>query len=163
MKKYTSVFLSPPKYFSGTYNIAGNQCNYLNGELHSINDVPAVIINNIINNHLGSSSNVDRFATMFKKCNIYNCYPAKGTFIWCKNGEIHRENNPAIITKDYEYYLINGKLHCEYGPAVKSIGGHFEFWLDGNKMTEKAFCELIGNTNNNYYDLLLANKLRGWP
>jgi hypothetical protein len=46
-----------------------------------------------------------------------------GTKIWMKNGVIHRCQylGPAFQSNIKMEYYTNGKLHCDYGPAVIEI------------------------------------------
>ncbi len=72
-----------------------------------------------------------------------------GTKKWFLNGELHREDGPAIeySNGDKEWYL-NGKRHREDGPAVECAGDKW-WYLNGKCMTEaehkrtisKATCE----------------------
>jgi hypothetical protein len=50
-----------------------------------------------------------------------------GTKRWLKDGELHREDGPAIEDANGDKcWLKNGKLHREVGPALE--------WADGTKM-----------------------------
>ena len=51
-----------------------------------------------------------------------------GNKYWYLNGELHREDGPAIelINKDKIWYL-NGEIHREDGPAVM-MNGIKEWW-----------------------------------
>jgi len=51
------------------------------------------------------------------------------------DGEIYRENGPAIIYNDgseRKEWVIYNRRHKEDGPAVIWSGGGKEYWLDGN-------------------------------
>ena len=49
-----------------------------------------------------------------------------GTKQWFLNGELHREDGPAVEWPDgSKWWFLNGKLHREGGPAVE--------WADGSK------------------------------
>jgi hypothetical protein len=58
------------------------------------------------------------------KLNSFSDNPAaiykRGTRIWYKNGEIHRDAGPAVVYSDgkQEWYK-NGKLHRDDGPAIQ--------------------------------------------
>jgi hypothetical protein len=46
-------------------------------------------------------------------------YRFNGTQHWYQNGQLHRENNPAIICSNgIQFWYQNGKRHREDGPAV---------------------------------------------
>jgi hypothetical protein len=51
-----------------------------------------------------------------------------GNKYWLLNGQLHREDGPAVeyINGDKEYY-IHDKLHREDGPALEDINGN-KFW-----------------------------------
>ena len=51
---------------------------------------------------------------------------------WYKNGELHGENRPAIITSDGEAWYKNGKLHRDNGPAVIEFGENL--WYKDGKL-----------------------------
>jgi hypothetical protein len=55
-----------------------------------------------------------------------------GTKLWWLNGELHREDGPAIERMDgsKEWYL-NGSLHRIGGPAIKASNGGKEWWVNG--------------------------------
>jgi len=65
-----------------------------------------------------------------------------GTKMWYKDGELHREDGPAIIWKngDEEWYL-NSKKHRDDGPAVyyPSFNGLRGWYIDGRKLSEDQF------------------------
>jgi hypothetical protein len=55
---------------------------------------------------------------------------------WYLNGQLHRENGPAI---EYSYgvkeWHINGQLHREDGPAIE--GNNNKYWyINGKQYTE---------------------------
>ena len=53
--------------------------------------------------------------------------------MWKLNGELHRDDGPAIecVNGDKAYY-INGKHHRIDGPSVVHLNGGREYWVDGN-------------------------------
>ena len=56
-----------------------------------------------------------------------------GTKIWKLNGELHREDGPAVELMDgTKHWYINGKLHREDGPAVEDSSG-VKFWYMNDK------------------------------
>jgi hypothetical protein len=48
---------------------------------------------------------------------------------WSKDGELHREDGPAVIRITSETWYQNGKLHREDGPAVVRKNIWEEWWL----------------------------------
>jgi hypothetical protein len=51
---------------------------------------------------------------------------------WYKNGEIHRENAPAIeCANGTKSWFLNGKRHRTDGPAVEYANGSKEWYLNG--------------------------------
>jgi hypothetical protein len=63
-----------------------------------------------------------------------------GTKRWYLNGELHREDGPALEYADgNKYWFLNDKLHREDGPAVERADGTKKWYLNGEEMTEKEF------------------------
>ena len=49
-----------------------------------------------------------------------------------KDGLVHREGGPAVITENGDlYYYINGLLHRTDGPAFDCVNGHKEWFVNG--------------------------------
>lgn len=64
-----------------------------------------------------------------------------GVQYWFKDGKIHREDGPAIVSANVQHWCKDGKMHREDGPAsVFSNGRHF-FYINGEEMTEQEFLE----------------------
>ena len=59
---------------------------------------------------------------------------------WWLNSKLHRENGPAIEWPDGTklWYKYN-KLHREDGPAVEYSDGDKEWWLNGQKLTKEEW------------------------
>ena len=58
-------------------------------------------------------------------------YP-NGDKYWYLNGNLHREDGPAIECSDgYREWHLNGELHREDGPAIEYAGGDKEWYLNG--------------------------------
>ena len=56
-----------------------------------------------------------------------------GTREWYLEGQLHREDGPAIEWASGERsWLLNGELHRENGPAVERSNGDVQWWLYGN-------------------------------
>ena len=70
-----------------------------------------------------------------------------GTKYWYLNGELHREDGPAIEWEHgvKEWYL-NGVLHREDGPAVEYADGSKHWYLNGDKLSEQEFLFRTTNT-----------------
>ncbi len=61
-----------------------------------------------------------------------------GTKWWWLNGELHREDGPAVERSNgYKSWYLNGELHREDGPAVELANGYKEWWLNGEEVTEE--------------------------
>lgn len=69
-------------------------------------------------------------------------YVSNGIKIWgdgqkdyYKNGLLHCENGPAVITaRGTVYWMQNGLKHREDGPAVIHSYGDKEWWLNGYRV-----------------------------
>jgi hypothetical protein len=58
-----------------------------------------------------------------------------GTKYWLLHGKYHREDGPAVETKDgYRAWYLNDKLHREDGPAIEYPDGHKHWSLHGEKV-----------------------------
>ena len=77
---------------------------------------------------------------------------ANGDKYWYLNGELHREDGPAIEhTNGHKYWYLNGELHREDGPAVEEVDGDKYWYLNGKeyfKPDYKAEIERRRNTCN---------------
>tara|TARA_B100001059_G_scaffold64396_1_gene60444 strand:+ start:176 stop:562 length:387 start_codon:yes stop_codon:yes gene_type:complete len=61
---------------------------------------------------------------------------------WYQNDQLHREDGPACeFSNGYKEWFLNGKRHREDGPAVEWINGSKEWWLNGDYLTEEEFNE----------------------
>ena len=57
-----------------------------------------------------------------------------GTKQWFLNGELHREDGPAVEWPDgSKWWFLNGKLHREGGPAVEWADG-IKYWYLHDKL-----------------------------
>ena len=62
---------------------------------------------------------------------------ANGDKRWYLNGKLHREDGPAFEDADgTKYWCLNGKLHREDGPAIEWADGTKRWYLNGEEMTE---------------------------
>jgi len=63
-----------------------------------------------------------------------------GTREWYLNGNLHREDGPAVEYADGDrWWYLNGNLHREDGPAVEYADGDRYWYLNGVEYTEKEF------------------------
>jgi hypothetical protein len=59
-------------------------------------------------------------------------YLGKGHAEYRLRGELHRENGPALITKEGdEHWFEHGRRHRIGGPAVVTRNGAEQWWLHG--------------------------------
>ena len=66
-----------------------------------------------------------------------------GNKSWWLNGQLHREDGPAIEWDGGgSWWYLNGKRHREGGPAVEYADGSKYWYLNGEKVTEE---EVMGN------------------
>ena len=62
------------------------------------------------------------------ECKTYT----NGSKYWLLNGKIHREDGPAVErASGYKAWYNNGKAHREDGPAIEYVDGPKEWWLNG--------------------------------
>jgi len=63
-----------------------------------------------------------------------------GDRFWYLNGQLHREDGPAIEwTNGDRWWYLNGELHREDGPAVEWASGTRKWYLNGTQLTEAEF------------------------
>lgn len=56
---------------------------------------------------------------MYKKVNKNGLWiDSAGIHRYYKNGKLHNENGPAVISNNNCWHYIEGKLHNEKGPAI---------------------------------------------
>ena len=76
-----------------------------------------------------------------------------GTNIYITNGQLHREDGPALETSDgTSYYFIYGELHRENGPAICSADPENCHWyIHGVRVPSKDRSKsLIGELRQKY-------------
>ena len=62
------------------------------------------------------------------------------TTSWYLNGQLHREDGPAIEWTDgSKFWFINGQRHREDGPAVVRPNRPNSWYLNGEQLTESEF------------------------
>jgi hypothetical protein len=58
---------------------------------------------------------------------------------WVRNGELHREDGPAIeFTNGAKWWFRNGNLHREDGPAIENEDGSKRWYYDGKPVAPPA-------------------------
>ena len=59
---------------------------------------------------------------------------------WFINGQLHREDGPAIEYADgTKHWFLDGQLHREDGPAFEHADGYKRWYLNGLCITEEDF------------------------
>lgn len=82
-------------------------------------------------------------------------YP-NGDKYWYLNGELHREDGPAIEYADgTKFWYLHGGLHREDGPALESAYGTKSWYLNGKRHREDGpACEYTsGDSGDKYWYL----------
>jgi hypothetical protein len=65
---------------------------------------------------------------------------ADGTRCWYLNGKRHRIDGPAFEHADgSRYWYLDGERHREDGPAIEYSDGTREWYLNGEQYTEEEF------------------------
>jgi len=65
---------------------------------------------------------------------------ADGSKYWYLNGELHREDGPAIENADgYKEWWVNGLRHREDGPAIEYADGTKFWYLNDKEYTEEEY------------------------
>ena len=63
-----------------------------------------------------------------------------GNFTYWKDGEVHREDGPAVEFKSGgKQWWINGLLHNENGPAIIHQNGYKRWYINDIQLTEQEF------------------------
>lgn len=89
-------------------------------------------------------------------------YGKPGHCLWRINGNLHREDGPALEIQDLmRGWFRHGQAHREDGPAVEYANGGCEWWLDGEQITEAEWRERTGKprlTRRSRSDIVLVTK-----
>jgi len=64
---------------------------------------------------------------------------------WWKDGKRHRDDGPAYRHKDNKVWFFEGVLHRLDGPAVHEGGGPKQYWIMGERMSEKEYKRRIAS------------------
>ena len=83
-----------------------------NGQLHSVDDHPALI--------LGDGTNIQwyKYGLRHRDESFGPAWIKNEIETWYNNGQIHRKNGPAMISPLTEKWYCRGELHRDDGPAV---------------------------------------------
>ncbi len=60
---------------------------------------------------------------------------------WRLDGELHRDDGPAIEHPLYTWWWLNGRPHRAEGPAMEWNNGSKHWFLDGQEMSEEQWNE----------------------
>jgi len=72
--------------------------------------------------------------------------------VYYLNGEIHREDGPAIIFSNFRLdYYLNGKLHRTDGPAIIFSYGRLDYYLNGKLHREDGPAKIYSDGTLEYY------------
>ena len=55
---------------------------------------------------------------------------------WYLNGNLHREDGPAIEWAGGKRWYLNDRLHREDGPAIEWVSGTKSWWINGKRHRE---------------------------
>ena len=76
----------------------------------------------------------------------------KGTKEWYSNGQLHREDGPAIEWADGDKrWYINGKLHRKDGPAYEGADGYKSWYINGKRHREDGPAIEYANGDKHWY------------
>jgi hypothetical protein len=88
-----------------------------------------------------------------------------GTQFWYKDGNLHREDGPAIIYPfGSQRWYINGNIHREDGPAYISPNGNQIWYKDGNIHREDGPAYILPNGYQSWWlnDKDITNDITNW-
>ena len=77
---------------------------------------------------------------------------------WLLDGQLHKEDGPAVIHGDYRAWYLNGKRHKEDDPAIIFSNGDKEYWINGKQLSEDEF----NNRNTKELSVAEINELLGF-
>jgi hypothetical protein len=142
-------------------NGEGNFCTYLNGELHSYNELPA-LISPKGDRYWYNHGYIERFQKYKPNIDYHGSYKddyvdlpsailANGDMYWYEHGKIHRDRDlPAVIeTNGDMYWCIDGYMTRDDKPAVILNDGRAQWWCAGEKIKEcdnyRSSCKSFSN------------------
>ena len=109
---------------------------------HKINGVTVMLKDDNPRRHLRNmfdvaGGNVMRKWVISRIGNQYCKKFPNGTKRWYKDGELHRDDGPAVIySSGVEEWYLNGKLHRLDGPAIIHPDGGEAWYLNGKEHRE---------------------------
>ena len=62
-----------------------------------------------------------------------------GSERWYLDKKLHREDGPAIVSKEHAVWYLHGKIHREDGPAVQGPNGVEMWFKHGKRHREGGF------------------------
>ena len=75
-----------------------------------------------------------------------------GSKHWKLNGQLHREDGPAIeFVNGIKQWWFNGLFHREDGPAVEWADGRKAWFLNGKQYTEEEYVMVQFMNGKNIY------------
>jgi hypothetical protein len=75
------------------------------------------------------------------------CKKYPGTKEWHLNGNLHREDGPAVEwSGGAKMWYINDIRHREDGPAIEYADGTKSWYLNGIKFTEESYWKELYNS-----------------
>jgi hypothetical protein len=85
-----------------------------------------------------------------------------GTKHWSLNGNLHREDGPAVERADgTKSWFLNGNLHREDGPAIELADGIKCWFLNDESYTEEEFLKKTSKVKE--LTVTELEKLLGYP
>jgi hypothetical protein len=70
---------------------------------------------------------------------------ADGDKMWCLNGLLHRLDGPAVeYANGYKSWYLDGLRHRVDGPAVERADGYKSWYLNGVQLTEAEHAARVG-------------------
>ena len=86
---------------------------------------------------------------------------ADGTKAWYLDGQRHRTDGPAIeFAGGAKSWYLNDRLHRVDGPAVESADGYKEWWLNDKKVTEGKVMKPVKQLTVAEIEVLLGHKVK---
>lgn len=122
-----------PDIFSDIYAFNDVQPTYFTeGTIYYLNE------NSMLHNDNGPALILTGTALYWKNnagqmCQKREIEPTPALF-WCKNGNIHREDGPAVIWSSGEIWRQNNLKHRLNGPAVIQHNGSVEWYIKNEKI-----------------------------
>lgn len=127
----------------------------LGGVLHSINDEPAVIIED------GEEMMWYKHGLRHREGGPAWVQGDRGIFMWYNCGQLHRTDGPAIVGIGQEQWFVDGQMHRNNGPAILRKGKadelEVQWWLHGEMFSSIDEWAESGNIDG---QILVMNKIK---